>query len=149
MVVVTAAQILTLCDAASIRDGLLHVLGAGLSYLQRTEFPASLACVLAVQLELVVEGKDMHALNIEMAFTGPNGEDRGIPRFATVQQVDGTNIPQDVSSTGAIVTMPFVLNTTDLMLPEAGPYRIELVVNGLHVSAIRFTASQMELPTAV
>lgn len=148
MAVAVTTQILTLCDAASIREGLLHVLGAGITSMQRAEFPASLGCVLALQLELVLEGQGMHAVNIEMAFTGPDGEDRGIPSFVTALQIDGTGVASDLSSIPGIATMPLVLNTADLMLPEAGLYRIELVVNGRFVNAIRFIASQVESPAA-
>lgn len=46
---VTAAL---LCDAATVREGLLHVLGAGITRLWRAELPAPMNVALALMIEL-------------------------------------------------------------------------------------------------
>jgi len=44
-----------LCDAATVREGLLHVLGGGITRLWRPALPAELATKLAVLVDLAPE----------------------------------------------------------------------------------------------
>ena len=41
-----------LCDAATVREGLLHILGGGITRLNRPSFPAPLGAALALQISV-------------------------------------------------------------------------------------------------
>lgn len=55
------------CDAATVREGLLHVLGGGITRLWRTELPAPLGVALAVTIEMEREVEHLpHEIRVEI-----------------------------------------------------------------------------------
>lgn len=60
-----------LCDSATVREGLLNVLGAGVTRLWRPELPAPLAVTLAVIAEMAEEDLPVpHEVEVTISNTG-------------------------------------------------------------------------------
>lgn len=123
-----------LCDAATVREGLLHVLGAGITRLHRTEYPAPMQVTLAAQVVLT-------PLEVEFPHDVT----------ATVQTEDGDVIvqatghleagpPNPLLEPGESVILPLVMNLDGVMLTKPGGYSIELSVDTVHQTAVTFRA---------
>ena len=132
---VISSQVFALCDAANVREGLLSILGAGISSVSRPTFPAQLECVVAIQFELSGASPD-DKIVLRVVVTGGNGEQVDVPEFETT--LSKAPIEQDPPSSS--VTIPFVLNASALSVPAVGNYRMALIVNGQELSALRFDA---------
>lgn len=66
-------QAALLCDAATVREGLLHVLGAGITRLWRPDLPATFGLALACVLDVAPEDTgSMHEARV--VIFGPEGE---------------------------------------------------------------------------
>ena len=70
-----------LCDAATVREGLLHVLGAGVTRLYRSKLPAPLNVMFAVLID-VAPGEADTPHEVELRFTGPQNQMLGIVKGA-------------------------------------------------------------------
>lgn len=56
-----------LCDGATLREGLLNIIGAGISSIEFQEFPAPLPLTFAVRVVLDTrELRDQHTLRLEL-----------------------------------------------------------------------------------
>lgn len=49
-----------LCDAASVRDNLLHMLGAGITFVKRPSYPAPLLCDLGIVVNHLPSERNLH-----------------------------------------------------------------------------------------
>ena len=96
-----------LCDAATVREGLLHLLGGGVTRIWRPEIPAALGVDLAVVVTMsqdehdvahairaIVYGPDMEALlevGGEVAYSGggrlEEGEEHSIPIVFPIREL--------------------------------------------------------------
>ncbi|HCU11852.1 MAG TPA: hypothetical protein DGB72_06995 [Gemmatimonadetes bacterium] len=104
-----------LCDAATIREGLLHVLGAGITGTAIERFPASLSMALAVRLVLESrELRDEHTLHVRL--TTPQDEQLGSIQISFIAR--GL---QEPNAEGAIAA-PVPLS--GFIIPRAGMYLI-------------------------
>src|SRR5258706_12242782 len=108
-----------LCDAATVREGLLHVLGGGVSRLARGVSPGPLGAQLALM---------MTAMPIEAS--------QGAHKFQiTLQDEDGKSImeitgqfminPAPDQGKGEPMNLPLVLNLANVAIPKAGIYSLE------------------------
>ncbi len=123
-----------LCDAATVREGLLHVLGAGITRLHRTEYPAPMQVTLASQVVLSsIETEFPHDVT------------------ATIQTEDGDMViqanghleagpPNPMLEPGESVILPIVMNLSNVMLTKPGGYSIEMSVDGVHQTSVTFRA---------
>lgn len=114
-----------LCDSATVREGLLHVLGGGITRLWRGGFPAPMKASLALMIEM--EASEIHAGEHDM--------------FAMVIGVDGQpiasspNIPFGVGENsndrepGESLLLPMVIDMAGIALPSPGTYRIALNID--------------------
>ncbi len=126
-----------LCDAATVREGLLHILGAGITRINRPVYPAPLGAAVAMMLLL-----------------GPTESDRDHTLDVSVQSSDGAELakieggfrgdrPPDVES-DETVAVPVVLGLHNVEVPGPGSYRIEIVIDGQRMSALAFVAVPVE-----
>ncbi|MEJ7891161.1 MAG: hypothetical protein WKF94_00785 [Solirubrobacteraceae bacterium] len=128
-----------LCDAATVREGLLHVLGGGVTRVNRPGFPAPIApLTLAVRILVhPTETDRAHHLDIRL-------QDADGGELAKIEVQFGVNDPGNVDP-GEEVSVPMPLIMPEpLILPHAGRYSFELLIDGSHQLAVPFTATQVE-----
>ncbi|HUR77920.1 MAG TPA: hypothetical protein VMZ22_08225 [Acidimicrobiales bacterium] len=125
-----------LCDAATVREGLLHILGGGITRLHRSEFPAPMQVTLVAQVVLTPS---------EIAFEHDVS--------ATIQTEDGEVVvqanghleagePNPLLEPGESVILPLVINLTTVVVPVPGGYSIEIAVDDVHQASLTFRAVQ-------
>ena len=122
-----------LCDAATVREGLLHILGGGITRLGRAGFPAQFGCDLAVSIQLhPIEAQDEQSLRTVVV----DGDGTELARL------EGTfrAAPSPGLEPGELVAVPFVVGLSGLQLPAPGIYSVELLLNGTHVRSLRVDA---------
>ena len=121
-----------LCDKAHARDGLLYVIGGGITRVWRAEYPAPAGVELALMIELHrTEAKRPHQIDIELV-----GEDG-----AVLFELGGAfQTAADHLKAWDTQLVPFVVNLAGVPLTDVGPYNLEISIDGNHQSTIRFTA---------
>lgn len=130
-------RMFVLCDGASIREGLLGVLGGGISQIMRPEYPAELGVTIALMVELTDFFEPAPELTLRIDFLKADGTDVGITPFE-LDMTNGTGIP----ATGdGVYNVPFVLNAEAVPIPAVGSYKFVLSANGSAVSALRLNAT--------
>jgi hypothetical protein len=122
-----------LCDAVTVRENLLHVLGGGVTRLPRPGFPAPLAAEVA--LLLYVDGDPgvevTHKVTGECRLRG--SEDAPIFAFEyTLRTVLGSE--EGAQSVSAVLPL------SNVGIPAAGAYEITISVDEKPVGQIPFTA---------
>jgi hypothetical protein len=123
-----------LCDFASVREGLLFVVGGGITRVRRPHYPAALGCSVALLVELhQMELTRPHELEVRVV--GPDGEDVGTIKagFQTAPMTDldiGENLP-----------IPVVLDLRAATLPKPGRYNVEASIDGGHQLTLSFRAT--------
>ncbi|QWS34049.1 DUF6941 family protein [Curtobacterium aetherium] len=123
-----------LCDAATVRENLLHVLGGGVTRLPRPGFPAPLGADIA--LLLYVDGDS--GVEVAHKVTGvcrlQGSDDEPVFGFEyTLRTVLGTEDgAQSVSA---------ILPAANLGIPSAGAYQVEISVDDKSIGRIPFTAT--------
>jgi len=122
-----------LCDAVSVRDGLLYVLGGGITRITRPSWPAPLGVDLALRISAHrSEDGTTHTMNI------------------FVQDVDGRRhaeltvhfTPQGAAGLlpGEEIQLPLPLDLRQIALPGPGEYSIEVLVDGTHQASLPLLA---------
>lgn len=122
-----------LCDAASVREGLLHVLGGGITRLWRQEFPGPLGVSVALLLELHRQELDRpHELNIIVM--GEDGQ-----QVAEVK--GGFQAPASPNlEVHERQLIPMTLDLRAAEVPAAGAYTVDISIDGEHRRSLRFSA---------
>src|SRR5271170_3018851 len=122
-----------LCDAVTVREGLLHILGGGITHGTRDEFPAPLGVQLALRVLL-------HPTEIER----PHGVE------ILLQDADGAQVtkaqiaiqlPPDMPvPPGQEASLPIAWTfPAQPPLPHPGQYSFEVLVAGVHQVSVPFT----------
>lgn len=123
-----------LCDAATVREGLLHILGGGITRLHRTEYPAPMQVTLVVQVVLT---------QVEVGYTHDV--------MAVIQTEDGEVVvqanghldaggPNPLLEPGESIVLPLVINLSNVVVNKPGGYSIEIAVDDVHQASITFRA---------
>jgi hypothetical protein len=113
-----------LCDAASVREGLLFALGAGVSRVFATEYPITIDITLALLIELdEQEVKSKFELEARIV---PDGTDAPVARYGGNLQISGAK----AANAELHYTVPVVLRMTPV-LAAGGLYRTEISVGAL------------------
>ncbi len=123
------------CDAATVRDGLLHILGAGVTRVSHPSYPAPLGTALALQIVLTPEeARDRHVTEVRLV--GPDDQVlfAGAAEFSA-QDPDALRPDEEASA-------PITLPLQALPIPAAGRYSFEITINGEHAASIPFQAVQ-------
>lgn len=116
-----------LADHASVREGLLHVIGAGITRIAREPFPARLDVSLALVLQTSDESDLMagHSLKISIAESFPGGDGQMVAS-ANVELV----IPEGSIISGPNYQLPVVVPIQAVPVPGAGVYVIKVYLDG-------------------
>jgi hypothetical protein len=124
-----------LCDAATVREGLLHVLGGGVTRLNRPAYPAPIApLTLAMRILMhPTEADRQHQLDVRLH--GADGEE-----IAKVEGQFGIGDPGDTEPGEELsIALPLGM-PPQIALPRAGRYSFEILIDGEHRATVPFIA---------
>jgi hypothetical protein len=127
-----------LCDAASVREGLLHILGGGIARAARPTFPAPLGMMLALRI-LAHPTEADHPHGLKVVVNGAVGQ-----QIAAAEMTMG-QIAQEVLAQltpGEEISVPIALNLTQVFVPSIGTYSVEVLIDGLHQASLPFNVKQ-------
>ena len=125
-----------LCDAVTVREGLVHILGGGVTRLRRPQYPGPLNTALALRVMVhPTESDKPHEM--EARLVKEDGDELArveIGFEAAAQQI----------RPGEELSAPFALPLHGLMIPHEGAYSFELLIDGVHQASVPFTAEVMQ-----
>ncbi len=123
-----------LCDAATVREGLLHILGGGITRIARPEYPAYVGMTLALRILVhPTEADRQHQLEVQLL--SADGA-----RIVGFQAQFGINDPS-VLMPGEQISVPLPITPPpQIQLPAAGTYSFEVLVDGVHQASVPFMA---------
>jgi predicted dienelactone hydrolase len=122
-----------LCDSAETREGLLFVLGAGVSRIWRPDMPAPMGVCLGMIIELHRDERD-RPHEFEVRIHSEDGQE--IAKAAGGFQVDAEGSDLEVHE---MATVPIALDFRSVPLPAFGPYSVEITINGEHRRSLGFS----------
>lgn len=125
-----------LCDAATVREGLLHILGGGVTRVNRPGFPANIA-PLTLALRIVLHPTEADRPHtVEVRLQGADGE-----QGANFEVQFGVADTRHLEA-GENVSVPLPLAMPpNLALPQAGRYSFEILIDGNHQKTVPFIAT--------
>lgn len=127
--------LLSLCDFASVRDGLLTMVSSGISQLSRPSFPSTLEAWVGVTIE--VEGA---SINTDFALNIVDDTDEIVATL--MGALNASTADADPHSFGYL-TLEF--DARRLVVPAPGHYRLELLLGGRREAWVHFYALQNAL----
>jgi hypothetical protein len=123
-----------LCDFASVREGLLFVVGGGITRVRRAQYPAPFGCSVALLVEVhQMELARPHEL--ELRVVGPDGEN-----VANIKGGFQASGPTDLDI-GESLPIPVVIDLRGAELPKPGRYSVETSIDGSHQLTLSFRAT--------
>ncbi|MBV9142931.1 MAG: hypothetical protein JO115_18800 [Pseudonocardiales bacterium] len=127
-----------LCDAATVREGLLHILGGGITRIARPEpYPVALDVFLA--LRIVVdpgESKRSHQSQILLQ----SDEGKAIAELRIEFAVGPGN--KSEHRPGEEIALPIAARLHGIGVPAPGAYSFEVLIDGIHQSTVPFVVVQ-------
>jgi len=108
-----------ICDAVTVREGLLHVLGGGITILNRKEFPASLS--MSIAATLAADDAGIYGVSVTVKADGSD---------VALDNVTGNLVARPVGSDDAAVIVPFIVTLGQTTVPVPGKYLIDITVDG-------------------
>lgn len=130
-----------LCDAATVREGLLHILGGGISQVVRPEYPAELGLTLALRI-MVHPTEAEHRHKLQIILQGEDGQ-----KVTEVQAEVQAELPPEGIEAGEEGELLIPWNFPGRpKLPAPGRYSMELLIDGVHQRSVPFKAIQAQLP---
>jgi len=130
-----------LCDAATVRDGLLHILGGGITAVARPQYPAELGLTLALRV-MVHQTEVEHPHQLQIILQGEDGEKITEVRAEVQAQTPPENVEPGIQGE---ILIPWDFPGRP-KLPAPGRYSMELLIDGVHQRSIPFRAVQMQVP---
>jgi len=130
-----------LCDAVTIREGLLHVLGGGITRAARPTFPAPLGLALALRILIhPTETGSQHSGKVVLQ--SQDGEN--LVSLDFLFEADPAGLSEVLP--GELLSLPLALPLQGVGVPRAGGYSFEILLDGSHHASIPF---QMQVGGAV
>lgn len=142
-----------LCDWVTVREGLLNILGGGITRLWRDEYPAPLGAALALRVVLhPTETKTEH--EFQLLLLGEDG--------ATVADLlgkFGVGVDEDGNVVGlqpggeitslqpgeeVAIAIPITIVASTIGIPSPGAYSFELLIDGVHQTSVPFLVARRE-----
>lgn len=131
-----------LCDAATVREGLLNVLGAGITQLNREQFPAPMGVQLALLLNASQdEMSKNHRMKLALLHQAGDKVAELAVDFA-VGANPGTQKAQPI-------TVPIIASFQQQNLPKEGGYVIELSIDDKLAKKLEFYAAKVQTQPTV
>ncbi len=126
------------CDAVTVREGLLHILGGGVGALWRDSYPAPLNVDLALLLTLhPSEAAEDHQLRIILQDT----DGKQIAQLDVTFMVNPPTVGlAQVVPAGQMVRVPLAVPMKAFAIPAPGLYSIEVLVDKQHRRSLPLTA---------
>jgi hypothetical protein len=129
-----------LCDAASVRDGLLHILGAGVTRVSMTQLPGGLPVTFAFRVVLETrELRDRHKLHLQLM---DYSSDRATGELEINFRIED---PESATEEAALAA-PIPLNV--LEVPGPGRYVLEASFDSKRIVSIPLRVDRMAAPAA-
>jgi hypothetical protein len=123
-----------LCDAVTVRDGLMHILGGGVGRVRRIQYPSVLENDLALRLAMGPNEIDgVHKLEIRVIDSAGTMTSSLSGEFTMGGSHDQ---PADAE---AFLNIP--VSMRQVVIPAAGLFGIEIVVDGEHRSRLPLHAA--------
>lgn len=124
-----------LCDFATVREGLLHVLGGGINRLWREKFPAQMGVTLALVLEIhPTEANRQHTMNIVL-------QDEDGARLAEVNADFQVGRRTETGRRGENIVMPLAISLQQMSIPKEGAYSVEILLDNQHKRTLSVIAA--------
>jgi hypothetical protein len=121
-----------LCDAVNVREGLLFVIGGGVTRLWRPTYPAELGVDLALMIWL-----DPSEAEQDIAFSVVvKGADTGV----VIASAEGSFKSSRANTPGADLSVPLALDLRRVVIPAPGAYVAEIRAGTL-VRPLHFVAA--------
>jgi hypothetical protein len=132
-------SVYTLCDRATIREGLLHILGAGITTLGRPDLPAALDCDLALLLtpDYIDEITGSH--NVAVGIYSDAGEAVAESQISFALDPAGQSLDPTPS-------LPFSVALRNVLFSTYGHYNIQLHYDGHPLGELRFLVEKQLSP---
>lgn len=133
---------LILADYATVREGVLNILGGGINKLQRTAFPARMESnvALMVKLENAEDVQAEHIISVGLTMLD------GDKLVAEVRlRWPGTSAANEIPAPLPVV--PIIVPTDDIRLPSAGFYSLFVKLDGREAGRLDFVAQQAGDPS--
>jgi hypothetical protein len=134
-----------LCDAVTVREGLLHILGGGITRLGRPTYPAPMAVSLALRILLhPSEAGQQHKVRLEIVTQ--DGEQVGQVDAAFQAERPAAGVLEPGEELAVAIPIPLGF----FALPKPGSYVINILLNGMHQVSLPIRASDQPVlpPTA-
>lgn len=128
-----------LCDAVTVREGLLHVLGGGVTRVNRQSYPAPMGVALA--LRILVHPTEASKPHTAVFIVQTSDGARLVEGTAEFGLTPGT-VPD--LAPGEQLSLPLQLPLQTVPLPSAGGYSVEVLIDGIHQVSIPFQATLIE-----
>jgi hypothetical protein len=124
-----------LCDHVQVREGLLFVVGGGITRLRRPAYPAALGAGLAVVIEFEqIEAENAHQFGL--VIVGEDGEEVGRVE-AEIQVGD-----RERTYPGENIQVPLAIDMSGASLPKTGAYEVHVSVDADHRGTVQFWAEE-------
>ena len=135
------ALICTLCDRATVREGLLHILGAGITTLGRPSLPApmELDLVLLLRPSQIDEAIGSHEVTVSVCSDDGAKVMQSTLSFV-VAPVDPVPDP--------LPSLPFSVGLRNVVLSAYGHYAVQINYDDVRLEEIRFSVEK-QLATGV
>jgi len=133
-----------LCDAATVREGLLHILGGCVNRLVRQQFPAPMGTSLGLALAVHrTEAQTDHQVQIVVQMEDGQRIAEVGAGFQVGEPAEGQLRP------GEQINVPLAVPLGPVGLPAAGGYSIEVLIDGVHKVSVPFWAILQASPPAL
>jgi len=128
-----------LCDKATVREGLLHILGGGVTLLGRPQLPARLSVDLALmlQLENASEFEQPHTVNVLL-------RDSNDELILAGELFFDAPLPDEMPD--PLPGLPLVIPLQDVPARNYGAHTIAIMMDGQPLTDIRFMVEKQINP---
>jgi hypothetical protein len=125
---------LMLCDSASVREELLHVLGAGITRVSRPKYPAPLNLSVAILLSPEGDDTGMSYQGSLKVLSDDGNESLAYIEFNLMNQRETGEEPT------VLPVVPAVFSLDNVFLPKPGVYRIDFRLADELAAPLEFVA---------
>ncbi|NGO09310.1 hypothetical protein G5C60_17305 [Streptomyces sp. HC44] len=133
-----------LCDRATVREGLLHILGAGVTKTSLT-LPTAPDLDLAIMLSSETWSEFAGTHSITVIVRHEDGTETGKLQLGW----EAPDLGQQTDSSGAgepMAQVPIVVPLRSIPLTEEGAHFVDLLVDGVNLTTVSFLVTKAALP---